>query len=84
MQLDALRAAGVGRLFEETASSVGVRPQLRRCIESLQDGDVFVVYKIDRVARSLIDLLSIIDRIQAAGAQIRQIYQGCGCDLVIQ
>lgn len=73
MQLDALRAAGVGRMFEEKASSVGMRPELTKCLASLQSGDVFVVYKIDRVARSLVDLLSIVDRIRAVGAEIRSL-----------
>lgn len=73
MQLDALRAAGVSRIFEETASSVGARPELERCLSSLCEGDVFVVYKLDRVARSLMDLLSILDRIKACGAKIRSL-----------
>jgi len=73
LQIDALRAAGVSVIFEEKTSSVGARPQLRRCLESLKPGDVFVVYKLDRVARSLIDLLAILDQIKAAGALVKSL-----------
>lgn len=73
LQIDALHAAGVSVIFEEKTSSVGARPQLRRCLESLKPGDVFVVYKLDRVARSLIDLLAILDQIKAAGALVKSL-----------
>ena len=73
LQLDALRSAGVTDVFQEKASSVGHRPELERCLDSLSAGDTFVVYKLDRVARSLTDLLSIIDRIRDAGAHIRSL-----------
>lgn len=42
-------------------------------LESLKDGDMVKVYKIDRLARSLIDLLSILDRIQKAGAAFQSL-----------
>ena len=73
LQLDALRSAGVTDVFQEKASSVGHRPELERCLDSLSAGDTFVVYKLDRVARSLTDQLSIIDRIRDAGAHIRSL-----------
>ncbi|GKS96156.1 recombinase family protein [Acidovorax sp. SUPP2825] len=73
MQLDALAAAGVGTIYEEKASSIGQRYELQRCLKSLTRGDVLVVYKLDRVARSLVDLLSILDRIKLAGAEVRSL-----------
>lgn len=73
LQLDALRRAGVEVIFEEKASSVGARPQLRKCLSSLRTGDVFMVYKLDRVARSLPDLLSILSEIKAAGALVKSL-----------
>jgi len=73
LQLDALARAGVTRIFEEKASSVGARPQLRRCLAALRPGDVFVIYKLDRVARSLPDLLSILAEIKAAGALVKSL-----------
>lgn len=73
LQLDALKAAGVTRVFAEKGSSVGERPQLRLALASLCAGHVLIVYKLDRVARSLRDLLGILDSIQAAGAGFRSL-----------
>ncbi|NPC57008.1 recombinase family protein [Caenimonas sp. S4] len=73
LQLDALKAAGVERVFSEKRSSVGDRPQLRAAIAVLKPGDVLVVYKLDRVARSLKDLLTILEAIQHMGAGFRSL-----------
>jgi DNA invertase Pin-like site-specific DNA recombinase len=73
LQLDALRAAGVQRVFAEKRSSVGERPQLRAAVQSLQCGDVLVVYKLDRIARSLKDLLEILEAVQHVGAAFRSL-----------
>jgi len=73
LQIDALKKAGATCIFEEKASSVGRRPELHKCLDELRPGDVLVVYKMDRIARSLKDLLSILDRISKAGAFIRSL-----------
>lgn len=73
LQLDALAAAGVQCVFSEKCSSVGERPQLRLALKSLVPGDVLVVYKLDRAARSLRDLLNILDTVQLSGAGFRSI-----------
>lgn len=73
LQLDALHAAGITNIHQEKASSVGTRPQLEALIAKLQPGDVLVFYKLDRVARSLRDLLGIIEQVEAAGACIRSL-----------
>ncbi len=73
LQLDALKAAGVTRVFQEKGSSVGERPQLRLALAALGCGCVLIVYKLDRVARSLRDLLGILDSIHAAGAGFRSL-----------
>lgn len=73
LQIDALHRAGVTRIYEEKASSVGRRHQLQVCLAALCPGDVLVVYKIDRFARSLKDLLSILDRIADAGASMKSL-----------
>jgi DNA invertase Pin-like site-specific DNA recombinase len=73
LQLDALRSHGVTKIFQEKTSSVGSRPQLNLAIRSLCAGDVLVVYKLDRVARSLKDLLSILEQIQHVGAGFRSL-----------
>lgn len=73
LQLDALEKAGVSRIFQEKGSSVGARPELQKALALLAAGDVLVVYKMDRIARSLKDLLTILDRIKASGAAIRSL-----------
>ncbi|MDB5847940.1 MAG: resolvase [Rhodoferax sp.] len=73
LQLDALRKAGAQSIYQEKASSVGARPQLQVALGKLQDGDVLIVYKFDRVARSLKDLLDILERVKAAGASVRSL-----------
>lgn len=73
MQVDALIAAGALDIRQEKCSSVGERPELRRLLSELRQGDVLVVYKMDRVARSLKDLLNILDQLTLAGAAIRSL-----------
>lgn len=74
VQIAALNAAGVQTIFEEKASGAKFdRPVLRQCLASLKTGDQFVFYKLDRVARSLSDLLKILDRVERAGAAIRSL-----------
>ena len=73
-QLDALRAHGCGKVFEERASGGRWdRPELHRMLDQLRGGDVVVVWKLDRLSRSLKDLLSIMEKIDAAGAGFRSL-----------
>lgn len=74
MQTKALKAAGCRRLFEETASGGRWdRPELQRLLDQLREGDTLVVWKLDRLSRSLKDLLHIMERIGNAGAGFRSI-----------
>lgn len=73
LQLDALKKAGVRTVFREAGSGVGPRPELYRALGTLAAGDVLVVWKIDRVARSLGDLLGILARLKAVGAAVRSL-----------
>lgn len=73
LQLDALRAAGVEKVFSEKGSSVGPRPELRRALASMSDGDVLVVWKLDRLSRGLVDLLGLIDQLKASGCGFRSL-----------
>lgn len=73
LQLDALKAAGVRRVYQDKGSGVGPRPQLHQALAKLRNGDTLVVWKLDRIARSLSDLLSIIGRVRAAGASIKSL-----------
>ena len=73
-QLTALEAAGAERVFAEKISgSRRERPELERLINQLRPGDVIVVTKYDRLSRSLQDLLTLVDRIRAAGAGFRSL-----------
>ena len=73
-QARALAAAGCRRVFEEAASGGRWdRPRLHEMIGQLRAGDVVVVWKLDRLSRSLKDLLHLIERIEAAGAGFRSL-----------
>lgn len=73
MQLDALRKAGVDQLHSEACSGIGLRPVLRSVLAGLGKGDVLVVWKIDRIARGLPDLLRIVELLKSQGAGIRSL-----------
>lgn len=66
-----LQAAGVTKLFSERVSSVAHRAELRRALDYLRDGDVFVVTKLDRLARSVADLVEIMKIIDGKDASLR-------------
>ena len=68
-QLAALKKAGCRRVFEEKASGGRwERPELQRVIEQIREGDVLIVWKLDRLSRSLKDVLNLMERIDQAGA----------------
>jgi len=70
----ALRQAGCQRIFEEKASGGRWdRPELHKALEHLREGDVLVVWKLDRLSRSLKDLLHIMERVREAGAGFRSL-----------
>lgn len=73
LQLDAFGAAGVSVVYQDKASGVGKRPQLQRALRALKSGDTLVVWKIDRLARSLSDLLALLVQIEARGASFRSL-----------
>jgi DNA invertase Pin-like site-specific DNA recombinase len=73
-QTDALRAAGCEIIYEEKRSGGSMsRPILFQLLRALQPGDTVVVYKLDRIARSLKDLLTIQERIVDAGADFKSL-----------
>lgn len=71
-----LQAAGADRIFAEQISSVAKRPQLAAAIDQLRAGDVFVVTKLDRLARSARDMLDIATQIEAKGASLKILAMG--------
>ena len=73
-QQDALTSVGAELIFADTIiGTARIRPELDRMMKVLRDGDVVVVTKYDRLARSLKDLLEIVEQIQAKGAGFRSI-----------
>lgn len=68
LQIDALKAAGCERIYEEKASGAkDDRTELQRAMDALRPGDTFVVYKLDRLARSTLKLISTLQEIQERG-----------------
>lgn len=70
-QLRDLKALGVEKVFQEQLSSVDAkRQQLEAAIDYCREGDILVCTKIDRLARSVADLVKIEERLKAKGASI--------------
>jgi DNA invertase Pin-like site-specific DNA recombinase len=71
-----LKRAGCKRIFEESASAGRWdRPELHRALDQLREGDVLIVWKLDRLSRSLKDLLHILEKIAEAKAGFRSLLQ---------
>ena len=66
-----LATAGVERTFAEQVSSVAARPELEAALDFVRDGDVFVVTKLDRLARSVANLLEIVARLDRKSVTLR-------------
>jgi DNA invertase Pin-like site-specific DNA recombinase len=74
LQRRALREAGCERFFEDAASGGRWdRPELHRMLDQLRRGDVVVVWKMDRLSRSLKDMLHVLERITAVQAGFRSL-----------
>jgi len=73
-QVAALKAAGCERIYREKASGGRWdRPELHRLLDQLRKGDVLVVWKLDRLSRSLRDVLTLMERLGEAGAGFRSL-----------
>jgi DNA invertase Pin-like site-specific DNA recombinase len=72
-QIERLKAAGCAQVFSEKASgkSTNGRHALDKAIKALRPGDTLVTVRLDRLARSIRDLLTLVDTIEAAGAHIK-------------
>ena len=72
-QVERLKAAGCNRVYSEKApgKSTNGRHALDKAIKALLPGDTLVTVRLDRLARSIRDLLSLLDTIKAAGAYIK-------------
>jgi DNA invertase Pin-like site-specific DNA recombinase len=73
-QVAALKAAGCERIYREKASGGRWdRPELHKLLDQLRKGDVLVVWKLDRLSRSLRDVLTIMERLGEASAGFRSL-----------
>lgn len=76
-QVTELQAAGATKVFQEHVSSVDAqRPQLRAALDWCRDGDTFIVTRPDRLARSVADLLRIVEDLKARNVAVRIMSMG--------
>lgn len=76
MQRDALERDGCAEIYEETVSGAAKkRPAFNRMMRELRAGDIVTVWKLDRLGRTLRQVLSTIDSIKDAGAHLRILTQ---------
>ena len=77
LQLDALKKAGCKRIFTDKASAVGGdRPGLAEAVSHLRSGDVLVVWKLDRLGRTVKGLVEFVAELQEQGVQFRSLTDG--------
>ena len=75
LQLAALKRATCETIFKDEGLSgaTAKRPALLRCLKTLQPGDILIVWKLDRLGRSLRDLITILDDLRARGVKFRSL-----------
>ncbi|MGX5856009.1 recombinase family protein [Dyadobacter jiangsuensis] len=64
LQIDDLKKSGCDRIFREKVSSVKERPELNKLLDMARAGDTIIVWKLDRLGRSLKDLIHLINEFQ--------------------
>ncbi len=74
LQIDALKAAGCERIYQEKASGAKAdRPELMRMLDHARQGDVVIVWKLDRLGRSLLHLIETVNLLHDRGVQLRSL-----------
>lgn len=74
LQLTALKRAGCKRIFTDKASGANTkRPELTKSLKALDAGDVLIVWKLDRLGRSLRDLIALLDDLKGRGVAFRSL-----------
>ncbi len=74
LQTAALRAAGCARIYEDTMSGAKRdRPELNRALEHLRAGDTLVVWKLDRLGRSVKDLVELVGELEKRGVHFQSV-----------
>lgn len=73
-QLTALKEAGAERIYKDTASGKSMdRPQLEQLLKDAQTGDVVLVWKLDRLGRSLVGVLNVIELLTKNGVSLKSL-----------
>jgi DNA invertase Pin-like site-specific DNA recombinase len=82
LQLAALKSAGCKAVFKDEGLSGATtkRPALIRCLKKLRPGDVLIVWKLDRLGRSLRDLIAMLDDLRARGVKFRSLTEAIDTD----
>jgi DNA invertase Pin-like site-specific DNA recombinase len=76
LQVDELNAAGCHRIFVEHATGAQAeRPQLGQALDHLRSGDTLVVWRLDRLARSLRDLINLVTTLEERGVGFRSLHE---------
>jgi len=79
LQEDALREVGCVKIFTDHASGARAsRPELDRMLDQLRPGDVVVVWRLDRLGRSLRNLIDLVEDLATRGVGFRSIKEGLG------
>lgn len=74
LQIDALKGAGCERIFTEKASGAQRdRPELKAALTYVRAGDTLVVWKLDRLARSMRQLIETVEDVQSRGIELRSL-----------
>lgn len=73
MQLAAFKRAGIKHVVQEKRSGVAKRPELAALLSRLRPGDTLAVYKLDRLSRSLRDLLKLLEALEERGINFRSL-----------
>ena len=77
LQLDALKEAGCDKIFEDKASGARTkRPGLDACVTALKPGDTLVVWRLDRLGRSMPHLVSLVEELLGKGIGFRSLLDG--------
>ena len=76
LQIDALEEAGCERVFQDQVSGiVNTRPNLNQALNFARPGDTLVVWRLDRLSRSLRDLIETVALLESRGVQLKSLHE---------